>query len=72
MLGIFWKSAIYLDKAAVMGCQTAPYICQHVTNLIWHVMTNLKYFIKNYMDGFMGLELKQHAEQAYNTLDNLL
>ena len=70
--GISWRNVIYFDKTAVMGSRSAPYICQRTTSFIRHVMQNLAYFLYNYVDDFMGIESRQKAMQAYNTLGNLL
>ena len=56
LMGIYWDNGIYLDKATVMGCWTAPYICQCVTNVIQHIMANLHYFTHNYVDDFIGID----------------
>ena len=33
-LGIYWMGALFFDKAVVMGCRSAPYACQRMTNVI--------------------------------------
>ena len=72
LLGIYWDGVIFLDKAAVMESQSAPYICQQVMSTIRYIMSDLKYYTKNYVDDFMGIELRQQVWQTYNTLGNLL
>ena len=72
LLGIYWQGALFLVKATVMGCRTAPYICQHITNVIRHIMANVNYYTQNYVDNFMGIECDQQVWAAYNTLGNLL
>ena len=66
--GIFWNNTVFYDKTAIMGCCSALYVCQRTTNFIRHVMTNLHY----YVDDFMGIEIPERAWQAYNALGNLL
>ena len=72
LLGIVWENALFFDKTTVMGSRSAPYCCQHTTNFIRHIMKNLEYFVANYVDNFMGLELPHWAWMAFNTLGNLL
>ena len=72
MMGIYWAGALFFDKSAVMGCRSAPFACQSTTNLIRHFMENLSYILFNYIDDFMGIELKNRAWEAYNTLGHLL
>ena len=71
-LGIMWNNVLLFDKTTVMGCRSAPYCCQRITNFIRHIMNNIQYFVANYVDDFMGLELSHKAWQAYNALGNLL
>ena len=72
LLGITWGGLIYFDKTAVMGCRSAPYACQRTTSFIRHVMENMKYFLANYVDDFMGLEEESRAWTAFETLGNLM
>ena len=72
LLGLYWQGTFFLDKAAMMGCRTAWYICQWVTNVIRQIMTNWEYYTKNYMDDFMGLEKLDRVWQAHEAFGNLL
>ena len=72
LLGITWRDRIYFDKTAVMGSRSAPYLCQHVTNFIHHIMLNIEYFVANYVDDFMGLDSQHRIWASFNTLRNLL
>ena len=72
LLGVTWRKVIFFDKTAVMGSRSAPYICQHVTNFIRHVMAQLDYFVANYVDDFMGLDTPQKIWASFQMLHNLL
>ena len=72
LLGIMWNQTVYFDKTAVMGSRSAPYICQRVMNFIRHVMVNLKYYVANYVDDFMGLDYPDRIWASFTTLRNLL
>ena len=72
LLGIFWEGLIFFDKTAMMGSQSAPYVCQQMTNVIHHIMKNLNYFVFNYIDDFMDLKDLKVAWQSYWTLGRLL
>ena len=52
--------------------RSTPYICQRVTDFIRHIMENLHYFVANYVDDFMGLEVIEVAWSVFNALGNLL
>ena len=71
-MGIAWCKAILFYTTAVMGCRSAPLICQETTNLIRHIMANINYVIFNYVDDFMSIELEDKAWEAYETLGRLL
>ena len=71
-LGISWMGGIWFDKAEVMGCRSAPYLCQMTTNTIRHFMADLTYVIYIYIDDFMSLDYMDCAWKSYNTLGNLL
>ena len=64
-MGICWLSAIFFDKTAVMGCRSAPYMCQRTTNVIRHIMANLTYIIFNYVDDFMSIDYYWRACRSY-------
>ena len=70
--GIFWQGALFFDMTAVTGSRTGPYVCQCCTSFIRHVMNNLKYFLVNYIDDFMGLEKWSNVWSSYRTLGRLL
>ena len=71
-LGVCWRNKIYFDKAAVMGCRSAPYTMQRVTNSIRHFMSDICYVVFNYVDDFMSVDWEDAAWRAYNTMGNLL
>ena len=72
LLGITWLQVLFFDKTAVMGSRSAPYVCQRVTNFIRHIMSNIDYFVANYVDDFMGLEYRNRIWNSFWTLRNLL
>ena len=72
LLGSYWNNQFYFDKVGVMGCRTAPFCCQSMTSLIRHFIQNMGYWLKNYVDDFMGLEYEQQAWLAYSALERLL
>ena len=72
LFGIIWYNMLFFDTATVMGCRSAPYTMQSITNVIRHIMRNIQYIIFNYVDDFMGIDLPHPAQQGYVTLGNLL
>ena len=72
LLGVYWMGALFFDKAAVMGCRSAPYACQRTTNVIWHFMWNMSYIVYNYIDDFVSIDSKERAWKSYLALGRLL
>ena len=52
--------------------RSAPYIAQRVTNAIAYIHRQLQFFILNYVDDFVGAELKERIWEAYTALSTLL
>ena len=55
-----------------MGLRSAPYIAQRVTNAIAYIHEQLNYFILNYVDDFVGAEIRETIWAAYQALSTLL
>ena len=72
LIGYVVNGEIYFDKVLPMGMRSAPYIAQSITNAIAHIHKVLGYFLLNYVNGFVGAEVREIAWQAYNSLTQLL
>ena len=72
MIGYIIDGELYFDKVLPMGMRSAPYIAQRVTNAIRHIHEQRKFFLLNYVDDFLGAELKHAVLQAYQHLIQLL
>ena len=72
LIGYIIEGKVYFDKVLPMGMRSAPYIAQRVTNAIAYIHRQLEYFLLNYVDDFVGAEMKQKAWAAYNALSQLL
>ena len=72
MIGYIINGEIYFDKVLPMGLRSAPYIAQRITNAIAHIHRQLRYFLLNYVDDFIGTETKEKIQAAYDTLTQLL
>ena len=72
LIGYIIDGQIYFDKVLPMGMRSAPYIAQRVTNAIAYIHRQMHYFLLNYVDDFVGAEMKQHIWQAYQALTGLL
>ena len=71
-LAVYFCSALFFDRAVVMGSRSAPYVCQRSTSVIRHVMTNMSYHVYNYCDDFMSVNTPSRAWAGYAALGNLL
>ena len=72
LIGYVIHGQIYFDKVLPMGMRSAPYITQRVTNAIAHIHRQMQFFLLNYVDDFVGAELKHRIWEAYRVLSDLL
>ena len=72
LIGYIINGEIYFDKVLPMGMRSAPYIAQRITNAISFIHRSLQYFLLNYVDDFVGAEVKEKAWEAYWALTHLL
>ena len=72
LIGYVIDGKIYFDKVLPMGMRSAPYIAQRITNAIAFIHRQLKYFLLNYVDDFVGAELQDKIWAAYHALANIL
>ena len=72
LLGYKWRELYYFDVVLVMGCRSAPYICQRVTNMIRYLHNQMEYFLLNYVDDFLGAETADWIWDSYNVFIRLL
>ena len=72
LIGYIINRQIYFDKVLPMGMRSAPYIAQRVTNAISYIHRQLARFILNYVDDFVGAELRDRIWQAYMAFTKLL
>ena len=72
LIGYIINGDIYFDKVLSMGMRSAPYIAQRITNAIAYIHRQLGYFLLNYVDDFVGAELRDKIWQAYQALSTIL
>lgn len=72
LMGTYWDGFVYFDKVTVMGSRTGPLACQRVTNMIRHIMGDIGFEVKNFVDDFMGIELLDKVWDSFYTLRRLL
>ena len=72
LVGYIIDDQAYFDKVLPVGMRTAPYITQRITNAITYIHQQLQYFLLNYVDNFLGAELKELVWEAFHHLTTLL
>ena len=72
LIGYVINGEIYFDKVLPMGLRSAPYIAQRITNAIAYIHRQLQFFLLNYVDDFVGAELKDKIWQTYSALTQTL
>ena len=72
LIGYIVDRCIYFDKVLPMGMWSAPYIAQRITNAIAYIHQQMQFFLLNYVDDFVGAELKENIWATYQALTQLL
>ena len=72
LIGYVVDGKIYFDKVLPMGMRSAPYIAQRITNAIAYIHRTMGYFLLNYINDFVGAEVKERIWEAYKALEQLL
>ena len=68
LLCFTWNGLVYFDVVSPMGLRSAPYFAQCTSNAIRHIHNRLNYFLFNYIDDFIGIEVHSKVWDSYNTL----
>ena len=56
LLGFRWRGRYYFDLVMMMGCRSAPYVCQRTSSMITYIHAEMGYFSVNYVDDFLGID----------------
>ena len=72
MLGLTWEGKKYIDTSIPFGYLHGSACCQRVTDAIRYICNSGGYWVCNYVDDFMGVELPSKAHEAYQFLLKLL
>ena len=72
LIGYIVDNKLYFDKVVPMGVRTGPYIAQRISSAITWIVEQLKHFLLNYVDDFVGADYEEKAWQAYNFLIHVL
>ena len=72
LVGYIIDGQLYFDKMLPMGMRTAPYIAQRVSNALRYIHQQLKFFLLNYVDDFVGAEHKDTIWRAFEHFTRLL
>ena len=72
LIGYRIEGQIYFDKVLPMGLRSAPYIAQHISNAITWIHKQMEYYLLNYVDDFVGAEVREIIWQSFMFLKRLL
>ena len=67
-----WNDQIYFDLVSPQGLRSAPYFAQRTSNGIRYIHNKKGYFLFNYIDDFIGAEVKQKIESSYEVMIDTL
>ena len=71
-LGLYWQGNYYIDLAIPFGYVHGSACCQRMTDAIRHICAKQGYWLFNYIDDLIGVELPDKAFDAYQFLLDLL
>ena len=72
LLCFMWKDQIFFDIMSPMGFRSAPFFAQRTSDVIRYIHNRASYFIFNYIDDFMGVEVAENIHSSFNALVRLL
>ena len=71
LLCFTWNNMIYF-LVLPMGLCSAPYFAQRVSNAIKYIHNKMGYFLFNYMDDFIGVEVVSKISDSFGALHHTL
>ena len=72
LLCFVWKGNVYFDLVSPMGLRSVPYFAQRTSNALRYIHNNISYFLFNYIDDFIGVELKNNIYKSFETFRRTL
>ena len=72
LFGFVWEELYFWNKMLVMGACIAPYIMQRITNAIAYIHRKNGNHLLNYIDDFVGAELREQAWKSFIEMKQLL
>ena len=72
LMGFTWKGDVFFDIVSPMGLRSAPFFAQRISNTIKYIHNQAGYFLFNYIDNFIGVEVWNRINRIFQTLIRLL
>ena len=67
-----WKRRIHFNVMSPMGLRSAPYFTQRTSNALKYIHQEIGYYLFNYLDDFIGVELASKIWSSFNSFTRLL
>ena len=67
-----WDGCIFFDIVSPMGLRSAPYFAQRTSNALRYIHNQMGYYLFNYIDDFIGVELKGAIWNSFLAFRRLL
>jgi len=71
-LTLCWRGKYFLDAAIPFGYKHGSACCQRVTDAVRYICNRQGFWLFNYIDDLIGVELPHKAHKAFNFLNDLL
>ena len=72
LLCFTWNRQVFFDLVSPMGLRSAPYFAQRTSNALRYIHNRLSYFLFNYIDDFIGVEVKERIRQSFEVFHRML
>ena len=72
LLCFIWNGRLYFDLVSPMGLRSAPYFAQRTSNAIRYIHNKMGFFLFNYIDDFIGAEVRSRIWASFNTFTKTL
>ena len=72
LMGFTWNGKTFIDVTLAMGLRSAASVCQRLTNAVTYIVGQYGVEVVNYLDDLAGAEGWDRADEAFQTLGNVL
>ena len=72
LLCFTWKGQVFFDLVSPIGLHSAPYFAQRTSNALKYIHNSMSYFLFNYIDDFIRVEVVERIWNSFHTFQRTL